>query len=766
MAKVALLIGVSEYEPGLNPLPAAVKDVEAMLQMLSHPEMGGFAQTDIIVLKNPQRQEMEEAIYNLFTDRQKDDLLLLFFSGHGIKDDTGKLYLATRTTRKTPKGGLIRPSAVAASFVHESMSYSRSKRQVVILDCCFSGAFAEGLLAKDDGSVNIREQLGGEGRAVLTSSSSTQYSFEQQGSDLSIYTRYLIEGITTGAADKDNDEFISIDELHDYAGNKVREIQPAMKPEIYAIREGFKIQLAKVPLGDPKQKYHKEVARYIKRGEISFVGRQTLDVLKFRLGLSETVATAIEEETLALARQEFREKLLQYERAFTNILQQELAPSEEDLNELRQNLQLILGLRNEDTKPIEAQVKARIEAYKQHLQHYEQVLAEAMRQEYPLSQATRHKLQQMQQEWQFTDKDIVSVESRVIAEIKEYRQKLQQYEEVFSRATQQEYPLSKVNQNELRQQKQILGLKNEDVASIEGRITASVEAYLQKLQHYEQVLIQAIEHEYPLGDEMREELRRYQHVLELGNQEAATIEEKVVRQREINQTQANLNLQNEIYQQLVKASDTQLDELQIEDLKAKSSPSYANPDLFKGTNQQQVKKTEGQPLEQQKLVAVTSIQTTQYRKKWFVGITMSVVILSLGFPITNLFINQIIKGESKISQCNKIIKPVNQAAALGQEFGKNPNSTKGSKALTELAAKIDPLTQEMKALEIKDEKLQGFQGRFLTLYQDINKELKNAATAIDKKNLPAAKNSLTSLQKSGQQESSIVKEINSYCSGK
>lgn len=123
-------------------------------------------------------------------------------------------------------------------------------------------------------------------------------------------------------------------------------------------------------------------------------------------------------------------------------------------------------------------------------------------------------------------------------------------------------------------------------------------------------------------------------------------------------------------------------------------------------------------------------------------------------------------GESKVAQCNKIIKVANQASTLGQEFGKNPNPAKGSKALTELAGKIDPLAQEMKALEVKDEKLQGFQGRFLALYQDISKELNNAAAAIDKKNLPAAKNFLVSLQKSSQEESSIVKEINSYCSGK
>ena len=183
MAKIALLIGVSEYEPGLNPLPGAVKDVDAVQQVLLRPDIGGFIESDVTVLKNPARQTMEEEIEKLFINRQKDDLVLLFFSGHGIKDDAGKLYLATRHTRKTARGELIRSSAVVANFVHENMERSRSKRQVVILDSCFSGAFAEGLSAKDDGTVNIREQLGGEGRAVLTSSSSTQYSFEQQESE-------------------------------------------------------------------------------------------------------------------------------------------------------------------------------------------------------------------------------------------------------------------------------------------------------------------------------------------------------------------------------------------------------------------------------------------------------------------------------------------------------------------------------------------------------------------------------------------------------
>lgn len=100
MAKIALLIGVSEYEPGLNPLPGAVKDVEAMQQVLIHPEIGGFAEADITMLKNPPRQDMETAIYELFANRKKDDLLLFYFSGHGITDKVGQFYLATPFTRK------------------------------------------------------------------------------------------------------------------------------------------------------------------------------------------------------------------------------------------------------------------------------------------------------------------------------------------------------------------------------------------------------------------------------------------------------------------------------------------------------------------------------------------------------------------------------------------------------------------------------------------------------------------------------------------
>jgi len=360
MVKVALLIGVSEYEPGLNPLPGSIKDVDAMQRVLVHPDMGGFAETDITVMKDPQRQEMEDAIYRLFADRKKDDLLLFYFSGHGIKDESGKLYLATRTTRKT-NGKLVKPSAVAATFLHESTSDSKSQRQVLILDCCFSGAIAQGMSVKDDGTVNLQEQLGGKGRAILTSSSTLEYSFGSEGSGhesdgLSIYTRYLVEGLEKGTADLDGDGWISVDELHEYTSAKVRESSPAMTPKFYPVEEGHKILLAKSSKDDPKLRYRKEAESRAGQGKFSFFARRILDSLRDDLNLLVDETILIEDEVLRPYK-EYERKLVEYEQGLFDAAQIEYPFSESTQKDLK-DYQQYLGLRDEDIASIKERVFA------------------------------------------------------------------------------------------------------------------------------------------------------------------------------------------------------------------------------------------------------------------------------------------------------------------------------------------------------------------------------------------------------------------------
>ncbi|WP_293339407.1 caspase family protein [Microcoleus sp. CAWBG58] len=248
MTKYALLIGVSNYETLPN-LQGPTKDIKEISKLLQNPNIGEFIPENITLLEDPEREEVENAIYDLFDRPKKGDLVLFYFAGHGITDMLGQFYLAARRTRKN-KEKLRDITAISAKYLQEKMSQSLSERQVIILDCCFSGAFTKGMTARASGKVNL-EYLGGKGRAVLASSTSTQYSFEHKESGLGIYTHYLLEGIENGTADRDKDGWISVDELHEYVSSRVKEycigqgIDPPMTPEIYSVKEGYKIHLAK-----------------------------------------------------------------------------------------------------------------------------------------------------------------------------------------------------------------------------------------------------------------------------------------------------------------------------------------------------------------------------------------------------------------------------------------------------------------------------------------------------------------------------------------
>ncbi len=353
MAKYALLIGASEYEsPKINNLSGVVKDIEAMQRVLENLEIGGFK--EVKLLPNPDSDTMRSEIEQLFMEKcQKDDVVLLYFSGHGYRHEDGSLFFISRNTQINPQGLVRIGTAVDAKFIHQNyMSRSKSKRQVLILDCCFSGAFAEGMSAKEISNLSIKneifEQLGGEGRAVLTSSTATQKSFEDSGGG--VYTRYLIEGIETGAADNDNDGFVTVAELHEYAKRKVLEAKPAMKPEIFAVKEGYTIRLAKAPVGDLQLEYRKEVEQRVRNGRVSVVGRKVLIRRQSELGLNSEVAAAIEEEVLKPFR-ELEESLQEYEQTLTEALEEEPTLSDGTLDDL-QRLQQILKLLDKDVAAI------------------------------------------------------------------------------------------------------------------------------------------------------------------------------------------------------------------------------------------------------------------------------------------------------------------------------------------------------------------------------------------------------------------------------
>ena len=500
--KVALLIGVSEYGEGIPSLSAPLNDVAAMERVLKNPNMGGFDEVEPLI--NPDLAAMQKAVQQIFANCHKDDLVLLFFSGHGITDDNNRLYLATKGTSKD----FYQATSVPASFIQDRSLESYAKRQVIVLDCCYSGAFAEGWQAKSVG-IHLEKELGAEGRVVLTSSTATQTSFQQEDEELSLYTQFLVEGIETGAADKEGNGKIYAHELHDYAKAKVQEVKPKQKPEIIIDKEGFNILLSQAPVDDPELDYRKLVEKYATKGQITVAGNYILQVKRQELDITDERSDEIINEVLAPYRKRI-ENIKLYQQAFTDAVEQNYPLNERLMNELK-DLEDVLGLEDKDIAQVKEQILAEKKAeyqnqqefqqqkhkdYEHKLQQYKQEFTQAIEAEYPLDKYVRDGLKNYQRTLELTDEDVARIEQPILAqeetkyqekqkeqEEEEYENKLLQYKDEFSRVIQRTYPLDESVRNGLKSFQQSLKLKKEDVEQIEQPLIALKESeYQQRLE--------------------------------------------------------------------------------------------------------------------------------------------------------------------------------------------------------------------------------------------------------------------------------------------
>ena len=235
-ARRALIIANDTYDhASLSQLRAPEADARALASVLGDPEIGGF---DVSIVHNAASHEVQSHIDDLFAESRPDDLLLLHFSGHGLKSDSGELFVAARNTRPDRLGS----TAVPADFIQRCMRSARARTIVLFLDCCYGGAFGEGVAVRAAGPVNVMESFpagrlgGGRGRAVISASSAMEYAFE--GTTLtsdhdvqpSVFTSAVVHGLQTGEADRDEDGLVSLGELYDYVFDRVREQNPRQTP--------------------------------------------------------------------------------------------------------------------------------------------------------------------------------------------------------------------------------------------------------------------------------------------------------------------------------------------------------------------------------------------------------------------------------------------------------------------------------------------------------------------------------------------------------
>jgi hypothetical protein len=232
----ALIIAVDEYDhPGLRQLNSPAADAQALGAVLGDPRVGDF---EVDVVRNQPAHEIQSHIEDLFLDAKADDVLLVHFSGHGLKGEAGDLFFAARNTRPNR----LASTAIPADFVQRCIRTSPSRSIVLFLDCCYGGAFSQGVAVRAAGEVQVLDSFptgrpgSGRGRAVITASNSVEYAFEgERLSDdshpaPSPFTAALVHGMSTGEADRDEDGFVSLNELYDYVFDRVREQNPNQTP--------------------------------------------------------------------------------------------------------------------------------------------------------------------------------------------------------------------------------------------------------------------------------------------------------------------------------------------------------------------------------------------------------------------------------------------------------------------------------------------------------------------------------------------------------
>ncbi len=228
--RYALLIGNSNFRhKQLERLSAPANDVCQLADLLKDPAIGGFTtelKLDIGLV------DARRAIKRLFEDRHPDDLVLFYYSGHGLLDTRGRFYLAmTETDPTDPDAGSIDETWLRGVF-----DGSLSARQVAILDCCHSGGFIPGDPMRKDASAGpiLTEKTfdpTGHGRFIMAATTAATSAFEQEGR--SLYTRHLVEGLTGGAAAPESNAVTVLD-LHDFVKRRVAETAPAsMRPQIW-----------------------------------------------------------------------------------------------------------------------------------------------------------------------------------------------------------------------------------------------------------------------------------------------------------------------------------------------------------------------------------------------------------------------------------------------------------------------------------------------------------------------------------------------------
>src|SRR5215469_10052951 len=207
----ALVLGCSSYaDSSLPGLPSVVANRAGMKDVLTSPRGTRLPRKHCVVLEEGDHVPAKIGSRLTALADEAEDMLLVYYAGHGLIGPNGELFLALPETRCN-RDDLVPWTALPFNLVRSALAGAHARNRVLILDCCFSG-LAIGLMSEVTSAVS--GQLEVKGTCTLGSSPANRPSSAPPGAKYTAYTGEFLRLLQRGLADQP--ELLTLTVIHEH----------------------------------------------------------------------------------------------------------------------------------------------------------------------------------------------------------------------------------------------------------------------------------------------------------------------------------------------------------------------------------------------------------------------------------------------------------------------------------------------------------------------------------------------------------------------
>jgi WD40 repeat protein/uncharacterized caspase-like protein len=244
-------VGVSDYQDSRLRLTYADKDARDLADLLQ-TKRGRFGEVNVLrILNRDATRENIGKARDFLKASQVDDLVVLFFAGHGLLDSKLDYYFGTSDIdfSDPAKRGL------AYEAIEDLLDGIRSRKKLLLMDTCHSGELDKDnvVAARTEkkpgdevkertfrGLTRVTSRVGlgnsfqllqamfadlrrGTGTVVIASAAGSEFAVESAAWNNGVFTHAVMRGLK-GEADRDGDGRVLVSELRDFVEHEVQQL--------------------------------------------------------------------------------------------------------------------------------------------------------------------------------------------------------------------------------------------------------------------------------------------------------------------------------------------------------------------------------------------------------------------------------------------------------------------------------------------------------------------------------------------------------------